>query len=109
MRYEETGQERDEPSLRVRERRTRIARDLGGVAVSIPPICARDSGQKPACDIRLAALDLADIHVRAAEEGIPYQTLMASVLHKFVTSRLHERTSSLTSRSRRMARKRTAA
>ena len=60
-------------------------------------------------NIRLSMLDLADIQARAAEKGVPYQTLMASVLHKFVTSRLHERTSSLTSRSRRMARKRTAA
>jgi predicted DNA binding CopG/RHH family protein len=60
-------------------------------------------------NIRLSPLDLADIRARAAEEGIPYQTLMASVLHKFVTGRLHERRSSLTSRSRRAARKRTAA
>jgi predicted DNA binding CopG/RHH family protein len=60
-------------------------------------------------NIGLSTLDLADIQARAAEEGIPYQTLMASVLHKFVTGRLHEQKSSLTSRSRRMARKRTAA
>ena len=60
-------------------------------------------------NIRLSTLDLANIQARAAEEGIPYQTLMASVLHKFVTGRLHERKSSLTSRSRRIARKRTVA
>lgn len=60
-------------------------------------------------NIRLSTLDLADIQARAVEEGMPYQTLMASVLHKFVTGRLLERTSSLSSRSRRTARKRTAA
>jgi predicted DNA binding CopG/RHH family protein len=60
-------------------------------------------------NIRMSTPDLADIQARAAEEGIPYQTLMASVLHKFATGRLHERRSSLTSRSRRAARKRTAA
>lgn len=60
-------------------------------------------------NIRLSTLDLADIQARAAEEGVPYQTLMASVLHKFVTGYLYERKSSLTSRSRRIARKRTAA
>ncbi|MGH7217442.1 MAG: hypothetical protein ACREIG_09415 [Nitrospiraceae bacterium] len=60
-------------------------------------------------NIRMSTLDLADIQARAVEEGIPYQTLMASVLHKFATGRLHERRSSLTSRSRRAARKRTAA
>ena len=60
-------------------------------------------------NIRLSTLDLADIQARAAEEGIPYQTLMTSVLHKFVTGRLLERKSSLTSRLRRATRKRTVA
>lgn len=60
-------------------------------------------------NIRMSMLDLADIQARAAEEGIPYQTLMASVLHKFVTGRLLERRSSLASRSRRAARKHSAA
>lgn len=60
-------------------------------------------------NIRMSSLDLADIQARAAEEGIPYQTLMASVLHKFATGRLREQRSSLTSRARRTARKRTAA
>ncbi|MBA5866567.1 MAG: hypothetical protein GDA67_07710 [Nitrospira sp. CR1.3] len=60
-------------------------------------------------NIRMSTLDLADIQARAAEEGLPYQTLMASVLHKFATGRLHERKSSVTSRSRRTVRKRTAA
>jgi predicted DNA binding CopG/RHH family protein len=60
-------------------------------------------------NIRMSSLDLADIQARAAEEGIPYQTLMASVLHKFATGRLREQRSSLTSSTRRTARKRTAA
>lgn len=60
-------------------------------------------------NIRMSVLDLADIQARAAEEGIPYQTLMASVLHKFATGRLNEARSSLTSRSRRSVRKRSAA
>ena len=36
-------------------------------------------------NVRLSTPDLIDIQTRAAEEGIPYQTLIASVLHKFVT------------------------
>lgn len=44
-------------------------------------------------NIRLSAGDLQDIQARALEEGMPYQTLIASVLHKFVTGRLHERRS----------------
>lgn len=41
-------------------------------------------------NIRLSSGDLNDIQVRALEEGIPYQTLIASVLHKYVTGRLAE-------------------
>lgn len=42
-------------------------------------------------NIRLSSGDLQDIQVRALEEGLPYQTLIASVLHKYVTGRLEER------------------
>jgi predicted DNA binding CopG/RHH family protein len=60
-------------------------------------------------NIRMSSVDLADIQARAAEEGIPYQTLMASVLHKFAAGRLREQRSSLTLPARRTARKGTAA
>ena len=42
-------------------------------------------------NIRLSSGDLSDIQVKALEEGIPYQTLIASVLHKYVTGRLMAR------------------
>lgn len=41
-------------------------------------------------NIRLSSGDLCDIQVRAIEEGVPYQTLIASILHKYVTGRLKE-------------------
>ena len=41
-------------------------------------------------NIRISSRDLEDIQTKAAEEGIPYQTLMSSVLHKYVTGRLVE-------------------
>lgn len=41
-------------------------------------------------NIRLSSIDLRDIRARALEEGVPYQTLIASVLHKYVTGRLTE-------------------
>lgn len=50
-------------------------------------------------NIRLSTPDLMDIQARAAEEGVPYQTLIASVLHKFVSGRFVERPSRLTTRS----------
>ena len=51
-------------------------------------------------NIRLSSGDLADIQTRALEEGLPYQTLIASVLHKYVTGRLTERRSVPAPRSR---------
>ena len=42
-------------------------------------------------NIRLSAGDLRDIQVKAMQEGMPYQTLIASVLHKYVTGRLSEK------------------
>ena len=41
-------------------------------------------------NIRVSGRDLERIRRRAAAEGMPYQTLIASVLHKFVTGRLKE-------------------
>lgn len=59
-------------------------------------------------NIRISSRDLEDIQAKAAEEAIPYQTLMASVLHKFVTRRLVEPSSSLTSRASGTRQKRRA-
>jgi predicted DNA binding CopG/RHH family protein len=41
-------------------------------------------------NIRLSSKDLRAIQKRALTEGIPYQTLVASVLHKYVEGRLVE-------------------
>jgi len=39
-------------------------------------------------NIRISDADLNGLKIKAAEEGMPYQTLIASVLHKFVSGRL---------------------
>ena len=39
-------------------------------------------------NIRISEIDLELLQERALMEGLPYQTLMASVLHKYVTGRL---------------------
>jgi predicted DNA binding CopG/RHH family protein len=39
-------------------------------------------------NIRISAQDLEGLQAKAVEEGIPYQTLMSSVLHKYVSGRL---------------------
>jgi predicted DNA binding CopG/RHH family protein len=42
-------------------------------------------------NIRISSKDLEALQTRALEEGIPYQTLMASVLHKYVSGRMVEK------------------
>ena len=39
-------------------------------------------------NIRISSRDLKNLQARALEEGIPYQTFAASVLHKFVSGHL---------------------
>lgn len=41
-------------------------------------------------NIRISGKDLEAIQKRALEEGLPYQTLIASVLHKYASGRLKE-------------------
>ena len=41
-------------------------------------------------NLRISEGDLITLKTRAEEEGLPYQTLMASVLHKYATGRLAE-------------------
>lgn len=40
--------------------------------------------------IRLSSRDLRSLQARALREGIPYQTLVSSILHKFSEGRLVE-------------------
>ena len=42
-------------------------------------------------NIRISRKDLEALQKRAKEEGIPYQTLMASVLHKYLSGRFVEK------------------
>ncbi|MEK7407160.1 MAG: antitoxin [Acidobacteriota bacterium] len=41
-------------------------------------------------NIRISSKDLEAIRKRALEEGLPYQTLISSLLHKYVSGRLRE-------------------
>ena len=41
-------------------------------------------------NIRISSRDLEAIQKRAVVEGIPYQTLVSSILHKYVSGSLHD-------------------
>jgi predicted DNA binding CopG/RHH family protein len=42
-------------------------------------------------NIRLSTKDLTELQALAIQEGIPYQTLMSSVLHKYASGRFKEK------------------
>jgi predicted DNA binding CopG/RHH family protein len=43
-------------------------------------------------NIRISENDLIQLQRKAVQDGLPYQTLISSVLHKFINGRLIERT-----------------
>ncbi|GIK55094.1 MAG: hypothetical protein HND44_09000 [Chloroflexi bacterium] len=52
---------------------------------------AEASGKKDKrINIRISSRDLTAIQRRALEEGIPYQTLVSSILHKYVSGSLYD-------------------
>ena len=42
-------------------------------------------------NIRISSRDLNELQRRAIHEGLPYQTYISSILHKFINGRLIER------------------
>ena len=42
-------------------------------------------------NIRISDNDLTGLKIKAREEGIPYQTLVSSILHKYISGRLVDR------------------
>ena len=67
---------------RVKGRRHEIARHRKAAAATF----AKDSR----INIRISSKDLRALQKRALAEGIPYQTLVSSVLHKFVEGQIVE-------------------
>ena len=42
-------------------------------------------------NIRISEKDLVGLQKKAVEEGLPYQTMISSILHKFLSGRLTEK------------------
>lgn len=53
-------------------------------------IAAADESQKKSerINIRLSSKDLHDVQIKAIEEGLPYQTLITSLIHKYVSGKI---------------------
>lgn len=57
---------------------------------SIKQAAAKTFKKDKRINIRLSGRDLSAIQRRALEEGIPYQTLVASILHKYISGSLYD-------------------
>lgn len=60
--------------------------------MTIAPEAARNTFKKTRrVNLRVTERDFNRAHARAREEGIPYQTLLSSVIHKYLSGRLTEK------------------
>ena len=60
--------------------------------MEIAPQAARNTFNKTRrVNLRVTERDFNRAHARAREEGIPYQTLLSSVIHKYLSGRLTEK------------------
>ncbi len=50
-----------------------------------------------AISLRIAEYDLQKLKEKAEKDGIPYQTLITTVLHKYITNQLYEKSEMLKS------------
>ena len=66
-------------------------RSVGGEKrARIEAIIAR-ARKNAAISLRLSTFDLEMVKKRAEKEGLPYQTLINTIIHKFVTDQLYEK------------------
>ncbi len=49
-------------------------------------------------NIRISNRDLAAVQAKASEEGIPYQTLVSSIIHKYISGSLQDLTANKSSK-----------
>ena len=60
--------------------------------MAIAPQAARNTFKKTRrVNLRVTERDYNQTHARALVEGIPYQTLLSSVIHKYLSGRLTEK------------------
>ena len=48
----------------------------------------KKAGEKKSISLRVNNHDLDQLKLKAEKEGVPYQTLISSIIHKFVTDKL---------------------
>ena len=69
-------------------KRSRVASQIGKRHIEYAEAALKKDAR---INIRLSSRDLRSLQKKALAEGIPYQTLVASILHKYVEGRLQEK------------------
>lgn len=65
--------------------------DMRSAIAEAEQIARATTAKSERMNIRMNEGDLKALKARAIEQGLPYQTLVSSVLHKYVTGQLVER------------------
>ena len=64
--------------------------DMASAIAEAQQIAAATIAKSEPMNVRISSADLKALKAKAIEEGLPYQTLATSVLHKYVTGQLGE-------------------
>jgi len=67
------------------------SKDLEGWKTLLSKTAANTLTKDQRMNIRITKNDLDKIKLKAVEEGLPYQTLVTSIIHKYVTGKLTEK------------------
>ena len=67
------------------------AKNLEGWKALLSKTASETLAKDQRMNIRVSKNDLDGIKLRAVEEGLPYQTLVTSIIHKYITGRLIEK------------------
>ena len=66
------------------------AKDIADVKKRFSEYAKNTFKKNKRINIRISEKDLAELKVKSLEEGMPYQTLISSVLHKYISGKLIE-------------------
>ncbi len=72
----------------IEEGRWEIVRPTQGELQRYAEIARNTLRKSKRVNIRISEADLSEIKSRAAQEGMPYQTLITSLLHKYISGRM---------------------
>jgi len=65
-------------------------KDLGKKKLEYQLYAKNTAAKNKRINIRLTERDLANLKAKSLEEGMPYQTLVASIIHKYISGKFKE-------------------